>query len=207
MTKENEAALEQIQFEELISGLIENGYGCCDNFLSQEIIDGLRVNILSLNELGDLKPAGIGKQQDFQKNERIRGDKINWIEEDATLPFEELYLSKIWRFINHLNQTCFTSIKTFECHYSNYPKGRFYKRHLDQFKSENGRKYSTVLYLNKNWKDEDEGNLYLYPITGAQKNIAPEEGRFVFFESDQMEHEVHPSSTRERNSIAGWLKN
>lgn len=63
MNKENGGALEQIQLEELISGLIENGYGCCDNFLYQEIIDGLRANILSLIDLGD------------HKNDQIRIDR------------------------------------------------------------------------------------------------------------------------------------
>ncbi|WP_205635399.1 2OG-Fe(II) oxygenase [Flavivirga aquatica] len=129
------------------------------------------------------------------------------MEEQSKNKYETLYLNKIWWFINHLNKTCFTSIKTFESHYANYEQGSFYKRHLDQFKNEKGRKYSIVLYLNQNWKDEDDGKLSLYPLNRAQKNISPLEGRMVFFRSDKMEHEVHPSLTRERRSIAGWLKN
>jgi len=78
---------------------------------------------------------------------------------------------------------------------------------LDQFKSEKGRKFSIVLYLNHDWKAEDGGTLSLYPTKGDQREISPLEGRIVFFRSDEMEHEVYPSFTRERNSIAGWLKN
>jgi SM-20-related protein len=207
MTKENENVLEKIQFEELITGLIENSYGCCNNFLNSVTTDGLRANIILLNLAGKMEQAGIGNKHDYQKNKLIRGDKVNWIEESSTNQFEAIYLSKIRRFINHLNKTCFTSINTFECHYSNYEKGSFYKRHVDQFKSENGRKYSTVLYLNQNWQDADEGNLSLYPTIGTMKNISPIDGRLVFFESDEMEHEVHPSTTSDRNSSAGWLKN
>ncbi|WP_371742937.1 2OG-Fe(II) oxygenase [Lentimicrobium sp. S6] len=128
------------------------------------------------------------------------------MEQNSTNPFEEVYLRKIWRFINYLNITCFTSIKSFEGHYANYELGSFYKRHLDQFKSEKGRKYTLVFYLNQHWKIEDEGHLSLYSLLGAQKDILPIEGRMVFFRSDEMEHEVHPSLTRERKSITGWLK-
>ena len=64
-----------------------------------------------------------------------------------------------------------------------------------------------VLYLNQAWLPQDAGLLSLYPLLKPQTDIAPLEGRMVFFKSDEMEHEVHPSLTRERISIAGWLKN
>jgi SM-20-related protein len=48
--------------------------------------------------------------------------------------------------------------------------------------------------------------LSLYPENGICVNISPIEGRIVFFKSDEMEHEVHPSFTRDRKSIAGWFK-
>ncbi|MGH1384754.1 2OG-Fe(II) oxygenase [Kordia sp.] len=203
----NEEIKEQNQFEELIQGLIDNQYGCCNDFILPSTATGLRNNIRTLNASGNLKSAGIGNKTDFQNDQLIRSDKVNWIEKFSANQYEKIYLQKIWRFIHHLNKTCFTSIKTFESHYSNYELGSFYKRHLDQFKSEKGRKYSIVLYLNQNWEVKDDGLLSLYPLNSEQKDIAPLEGRMVFFRSNEMEHEVHPSSTRERKSIAGWLKN
>lgn len=198
---------EQNQFEELIQGLIDHEYGCCNDFFLAETMAGLRNNMKDLFGSGHMISAGIGNQLAFQKDILIRSDKVKWIEQDSTNPFEEVYLRKIWRFIHHLNRTCFTSIKSFESHYANFERGSFYKRHLDQFKSEKGRKYSIVFYLNQDWKVEDEGLLSLYPALGVQKDISPLEGRMVFFRSDGMEHEVHPSLTRERKSITGWLKN
>lgn len=195
------------QFEGLIQGLIDNQYGCSNDFFLPEIMEGLRNNLTNLNTSGSLKSAGIGNKKDFQTNTAIRRDKVNWIDEQSSNSFEEVYLRKIWRFIHHLNQSCFTSIKTYESHYASFEVGSFYKRHLDQFKTEKGRKFSIVLYLNQDWKEEDEGKLSLYPLKGEQKDISPLEGRIVFFRSDEMEHEVHPSMTRERSSIAGWLKN
>ena len=64
-----------------------------------------------------------------------------------------------------------------------------------------------VLYLNKDWNKKDGGLLSLYPEGGEQKDVSPLGGRMVLFRSDEMEHEVFPSFTRERISIAGWLKN
>ena len=203
----NEEVLEQNQFEALIQGLIDDNYGCCNDFLLPSTSAGLRANMTTLNTSGDMKFAGVGNKMDFHKDKLIRGDKVNWIEGLSIDQYEAVYLKKIWRFINHLNRTCFTSIQTFESHYANYELGSFYKRHLDQFKNEKGRKYSIVLYLNEDWKDEDGGLLSLYPLNSNQMNISPLEGRLVFFRSDEMEHEVHASLTRERKSIAGWLKN
>ena len=48
--------------------------------------------------------------------------------------------------------------------------------------------------------------LTLYPDGKKQIDIAPHGGRMVFFRSDEMEHEVNASYTRDRNSIAGWMK-
>lgn len=205
MSKQNLA--ETAQFEELIQGLIDHQFGVCNDFLSQTELAGLRANLYELSENGHLKNAGIGNKRALHKDKSIRGDQVKWIDEQSSNVFESGYLKKIWRFIDYLNVSCFTSIQTFESHYANYACGEFYKRHLDQFKNEKGRKFSIVLYLNQDWKMEDEGLLSLYPEAGDQQNISPKEGRLVFFRSNEMEHEVHPSPTRDRSSIAGWMKN
>lgn len=204
---DEEEILEQNQFEELIQGLIDNKYGCCNDFIKPSSVTGLRDTIQSLIDLGQLKDSGVGNAFDSTKDKAIRGDKINWIQDKSINPFEVVYLKKVGKFIDHLNKTCFTSIKSFESHYSNYEKMSFYKRHLDQFKNEKGRKFSIILYLNQDWTDEDGGMLKLYPEAGEQKEISPIGGRMVFFRSDEMEHEVKASFTRERKSIAGWFKN
>ena len=198
---------EQAQFEELIQGLIDHNYGCCNDFLLPNVVTGLRNNIQTLDDLGKLKPSGIGNKSNFKKNKKIRGDKINWIENQSINEFEAMYSKKIQHFISYLNKTCYTTIKNFESHYASYEKNSFYKRHIDQFKSEKGRQFSLVLYLNENWKEEDGGNITLYPKDLEQINISPLGGRLVLFRSDEMEHEVKPSLTRQRNSIACWLKN
>ena len=206
MDIENEKKLEINQFEQLIQGLINDQYGYCDNFIKENSVSGLRNNLQKLDILNEMQSAGLGKELNYQKNKQIRGDKIKWIEKESEDQYERIFLNKIANFIDHLNKTCYTSIKEFESHYASYPQKHFYKRHLDQFKHNKRRKYSIVLYLNESWKSEDGGILSLYPKGGEQINISPIGGSMVFFRSDEMEHEVHPSFTRDRISIAGWFK-
>lgn len=201
-----DAKHQEDQFEQLVQGLIDQEFGCVDDFIDAETVAGFRANLHRLIESDALQAAGIGKKELYQKNEKVRGDNIKWIEPDSKDPYESLYNLKMSSFISYLNRTCFTSLNSYESHYASYEKNSFYKRHLDQFLNDSGRKFSTVLYLNDNWQPEDGGYLSLYPKNAAPQHVLPLGGRLVFFKSDEMEHEVHPSATRERMSIAGWLK-
>ncbi len=194
------------QFEKLISEVIDRNYGMCDDFLDGNLLDGLRANLLNFHEGGMMHPAGVGRHFDFTKNLEVRGDVIRWIEEDSTDPFERELMDKISHFIRHLNTTCYTRLNQMEFHYAFYESGSFYKRHLDQFKSHRGRKFSLVIYLNDGWEESDGGNLRLYLDGERVENVFPVGGRAVFFRSDELEHEVMPSLERPRISIAGWLK-
>lgn len=194
------------QFEQLIQGLMDNNYGCCNDFINTNTTAGLRANMHNLSKAGNMNAAGIGNKTNLKKDPNFRGDKINWISEQSTNEFEMVYLRKIERFILYLNETCFTSVLSFESHYAIYPIKSVYKRHIDQFKNQKGRKFSIVLYLNEDWTEADGGKISLYPKDAAQIDISPLGGRMVFFRSDEMEHEVHASFTRSRRSIAAWLK-
>ena len=194
------------QYEQLIQGLIASNYGCIDDFITTDEVAGLRNNIKSLTDVGRMHAAGLGKNDNFQKDKRFRGDRIKWLNQSDNDTQENIFHLKINGFIAHLNKTCYTSINSFESHYASYEKDSFYKRHLDQFKNDSSRKFSVIMYLNEDWLETDGGLLSLYPEGKAQINISPKGGRLVFFRSDEMEHEVKPSTTRERISIAGWMK-
>ena len=98
--------------------------GTMSGFLSPELTAGLRRNLLQKEE-GMMHPAGIGKHFDFQRNLEIRGDVICWIEEDTDDPFEQEFLDQMRRFVEHLNPTCYTGIRSFEFHYALYEAGSF----------------------------------------------------------------------------------
>jgi SM-20-related protein len=190
-------------FDQMADNLAESGYAVSDDFLTSQEID----SILQLDEFKEgllhFRKAGIGKQQEKQINESIRGDFIHWIDKVNTSEPLKVYLDKAQSLITSLNQNLFLSLKDFEVHMTIYPQGSFYKRHLDQFKADDHRKLSLILYLNRDWKEEEGGQLRIHLPQGA-KDIFPMAGRLVCFRSDTIEHEVLPAS-RERLSLTGWI--
>ena len=195
---------EHDQFESLVQQLLDRQYATVDDFMAPMALIQLRQHLARYIACDELKPAGIGQQSQFQQNNEIRNDRIRWIDDDTMLGGERDYLSKIQRLMQFLNESCYTGLRSLECHYAVYGPGSFYKRHLDQFQSDSGRKYSIILYLNDHWTAADGGELMLYKNDEALR-ILPTGNKFVFFESDKIEHEVLPAN-RDRWSVTGWLK-
>lgn len=191
------------QFEVLTDGLVSRGYAVIDNFLSAREV----YSILELDDfkraLLHFKKAGIGKRQERQINESIRGDYIHWIDKQNRAEPLVLYLKRLEKLIQHLNQSLFLSLKDYEVHMTVYPIGSYYKRHLDQFKADDHRRLSIICYLNIDWQDIEGGQLRMHLPDGAT-DVFPMAGRLVCFRSDQIEHEVLPA-TRERLSLTGWM--
>jgi SM-20-related protein len=190
-------------YENVADGLAQQGYAIIDTFLSPSEIAA----ILQLDEfkggLLQFKKAGIGKQQEKEINETIRGDYVRWIDRRTAGQELNAYLNRLDKMILYLNQSLFLSLKDFEVHLTIYPKGSYYKRHLDQFQRDDHRRLSVILYLNEVWKEEEGGQLRLY-LPGGPVDILPIAGRLVCFRSDKIEHEVLPA-TRDRLSITGWV--
>jgi SM-20-related protein len=191
------------KFEALVQGIVEHNYATLPNFFSEELIAGLRNNLHHRYEWGLMHPAGVGKQATYQKNLKVRGDVISWIDENDPDEYEQAFFDIIQSFYQYLNRTCYTGINGFEFHYALYETGSFYKRHLDQFQHDRGRRFSVVTYLNDDWSAADGGQLILY-LGHEEKIILPEGGRVVFFKADAIEHEVKLAS-KDRMSIPGWL--
>ena len=194
--------MSQIQnhFETIANGLAENGYAAVDQFLDEAEVK----NILALGRFydGSLRKAGIGKENKHI-NEAIRGDYIHWINKETVGSDLKLYLNRLDQLRIFLNQNLFLSLKDYEVHLARYPIGSYYKRHLDQFKSDDHRKVSVIFYLNENWKEHEGGQLRMY-LKNKPLDYFPLAGRLVCFRSDMIEHEVLPA-TRERLSITGWM--
>ncbi len=190
-------------FEILVDGLADHGYAVIDNFLSEKEVN----SILKLDDFKDamlqFNKAGIGKHQDKQINESIRGDYIQWIDKQKSEKPLALYLKRLEELIQYINETLFLSLKDYEVHMTVYPVGSFYKRHLDQFKKDDHRKLSIICYLNPDWKEAEGGQLRMH-LSEETKDVFPIAGRLVCFRSDQIEHEVLPA-TRERLSLTGWM--
>lgn len=189
-------------FEAIADGLAEHGYAVEDQFLSQPEVDAI-LTAGGFQTSSGFKKAGIGNKQALQIQEGIRGDYIKWLDRADSPKAVQVYLKRLQELVQYLNQALFLSLKDFEVHMTVYPEGSFYKRHLDQFKKDDHRKLSVILYLNPEWKEEQGGQLRMY-LSGRTKDFLPMAGRLVIFRSDEIEHEVLPA-TRERLSITGWI--
>lgn len=192
------------QFDTLIDSYLANKVGIDKLFLSENLSKGLQQNIKQLEIDKTMTHAGIGNSKLKDSNQKIRGDKISWLDKTNNNVFEQEFLELAEEFIGHLNSTCYTGISSYEFHYAVYEKGSFYKRHMDQFKTDNKRKFSFINYLNDDWLEADGGQLCLYQHDEIEK-IQPHAKTAVFFKSDEMEHEVLLCN-RSRMSISGWLK-
>jgi len=196
-------------YEQIISDLVEHKYSIVEDFFNLEEIQKMRTTLLNKYEEDSFKKAAIGNKTNEVIEKEVRGDFILWLNEADAGENELLFFNKINPFISYLNKTCFLGILFKEFHYALYPKGTFYKRHLDTFQNDDRRKLSLVCYLNdEDWKPENGGELVIYKIIDGVENpitIYPYPGRVVIFESQLLEHEVKPVNTM-RLSITGWLK-
>ena len=194
----------QAQFDQLINTFIDNNVGIADHFLSEELCANLQQNIASLLREDKMKFAGIGNNPFAHAEQQMRGDKIFWLDKKNENKYELAFLQLIENFIQHLNETCYTGINDYEFHYAVYEPGTVYKKHKDQFKTDNNRKFSLICYLNDDWVEADGGQLVIYQ-EGLPQSIVPNAQKAVFFKSDEMEHEV-TLAHKSRMSITGWLK-
>lgn len=192
------------KFDLLIDSYLENKVGIDAGFLNEKLSKGLQQNILQLQEDDLMTLAGIGNDHIKDARQKMRGDKIYWLDKSHGNSYEQEFLLQVEGFIDHLNSTCYTGINGYEFHYAVYEEGSFYKRHKDQFKNNSNRKYSLINYLNNDWLEEDGGQLLVYQNNEIQK-ILPQSQTAVFFKSDELEHEV-TKANRSRMSITGWLK-
>lgn len=191
-------------FEALITGFLEERVGISPTFLSTDLALQLRLNLTKLDEDEELRLAGIGNDHLLTLDEEIRRDKIFWLDKSTENVHEIAFFKLIDDFVDYLNRTCFTGIKSYEFHYALYEKGAFYKRHKDQFKTNDGRAFSMICYLNEGWVEKDGGQLQIYQ--GAEiQIISPDNQKCVFFKSDELEHEVVLSYAN-RMSVTGWLR-
>jgi SM-20-related protein len=195
--------LEKI-FNSIIDSFIENKIGIAENFLSETLSLHLKENLLALYTGQQLKSAGTGDSSQVAYNNLFRGDVIYWLDRSNNNIHENSFFDLMDSFVKYLNENCYTGISSYEFHYTLYEKGSFYKKHLDQFRNNDSRKYSMIMYLNDNWMESDGGELCIHHKSGLQ-NISPNSGKSVFFQSNELEHEVLVTN-KPRMSITGWLK-
>ena len=191
-------------FNTLINSFINDRVGITENFLSPSLALHLKENLSALFSKGQLRAAGTGNDQ-VEHNKLFRSDVIFWLDRKHNDEYENAFFDLMDLFIKQLNETCYTGITGYEFHYTLYEKGSFYKKHIDQFRNNDSRQYSMIMYLNDAWEEKDGGELCIHH-TDSLQNISPTNGKSVFFKSSELAHEVLMTN-KPRMSITGWLKN
>ncbi len=190
-------------FDSIADGLAEKGYAVVDGFLTPSEVSDILTHETFRQGTTTLKRAGIGKSQSLQINESIRGDYIHWMDKKTAPTPAKVYLDRLDALIAFLNPALYLSLKDVEVHFTIYPVGSFYKRHLDRFKTDDHRILSVICYLNEQWTDADGGQLRMH-LADSTEDFLPLGGRLICFRSDRIEHEVLPAR-RERLSLTGWM--
>ena len=202
-SKRIQTLLEKI-FNTLIDSFIENKVGIAENFLSRALSQNLKDNLTTLYAGSLMELAGTGENTAVHYDSLFRSDIIYWLDREHNDIHENLFFDLMDEFVIFLNETCYTGITSYEFHYTLYEKGSFYKKHVDQFRTNDSRKYSMVMYLNEDWKELDGGELCIHHEDKIE-HISPVSGKSVFFKSSELAHEVLVSN-KPRMSITGWLK-
>ena len=192
-------------FNTLIDSFIDNKVGIAENFLSEDLARNLKENLMSHYSGNRLRSAGTGNDIQVVHNKSVRSDIIYWLDRKHNNPHELIFFDLMDSFISYLNSTCYTGITGYEFHYTRYEEGSFYKKHLDQFRNNDSRQFSMIMYLNEDWQKKDGGELCIHHPDSLQ-HISPVNGKTVFFKSSELEHEVLLTN-KPRMSITGWLKN
>lgn len=194
--------IEDALINEITESLASCGYYIKKNALPERLIDEL--SLTAQDSTRQFQSAGIGRSDDHQINQVIRNDSIQWL--TGKNQTQAIYLNEMERLRIAINRRLFLGLFDYEAHFAHYPIGGFYTKHVDAFKGQSNRVLTTVLYLNRNWCEEDQGHLLLYNTEGALiKAVLPNAGTLVVFLSEEFPHEVIPT-TRERLSIAGWFR-
>lgn len=190
--------------EEFLNHFERLGYYVFESFVTETEARSILSELKQTQEEQEFKKAGIGKQDSFHINKTERGDFIHWIDKESAKPVTANFLHRLDEIIQLLNRNFYLGIRGYECHYTEYPEGTFYKKHVDRHKTGSARLVSFVFYLNQDWTESDGGQLRIYH-EDQEKDILPKAARLALFLSEK-EHEVLLTN-RTRNSITGWMLN
>ncbi len=192
----------------IAADIATHGHAIRPGFVAREELAPLRDHLMAWWEEGELRRAGIGRGESWQLREDIRGDYVRWIDFSTPGPFSEFLAGYYEPLRLACNRELLLGLYEYEGHVTVYPPGRFYRRHVDQFRGAQHRKLSVILYLNDDWAKDDGGELRMYLPDGEGErvlDVLPEAGTLVAFLSHEIPHEVLPAK-RERLSLTGWFR-
>lgn len=196
-----------IDLDDIIDVLSEQQWALTKAWIEPDLARELYEEAHQLYVSGAVRSASIGQGAQQLNDHTVRKTQIHWFEPDNLTSVQAKFCERMKQLQERLNQTCYLSLVDMECHYTLYPPGAFYGRHLDQFRHDKRRTISFLYYLNEDWSAEEGGALRLYLNDSEESyvDVLPEAGTFVMFQSGALEHEVLPTE-RIRYGVVGWMK-
>ncbi|MBI3772646.1 MAG: 2OG-Fe(II) oxygenase [Gammaproteobacteria bacterium] len=196
------------KYQRIVNDLIKQGWSISENFINAEVAQALKNEADALHENGAFRRAGVGREQGYHVESKIRGDNIVWLDEVTDHDAPQRYLAELEQLRQVINQQMFLGLFEFEGHFAVYGPGTFYQRHLDQHQGSDSRQVTCVMYMNEHWQPEHRGELRLFVSENGNEraiDIPPRAGLLACFLSEMFYHEVLPTTT-DRYSITGWFR-
>ncbi|MEX2513328.1 MAG: 2OG-Fe(II) oxygenase, partial [Cyclobacteriaceae bacterium] len=132
---ENSFLVNHQKNEQVVRDLYTKGWAVIDDYFPKDFVLKLLKEQEDLMYHGQFRLAGIGKGENFSIKPEIRSDKVLWLDRDLLTPLQTNYWQCMEELRNAINRRCYLGLKSFEAHFSMYPPGSFYLRHLDQFQA------------------------------------------------------------------------
>ncbi|MCB5183676.1 2OG-Fe(II) oxygenase [Methylobacillus gramineus] len=197
-----------LKIDQVIEGIANQGYVVIEDFFSLDVIAALRQEARQLHLAGAMQRAATGKENMAKLDAAVRGDLIHWLGNTEPSAVQQDFFTCMEQLREALNRHLYLGLFELENHFAIYPPGAIYRKHLDQFRGNEERQVSCILYLNEDWKAEDGGALRIY-LEGTDSppaiDVMPHSGTLVVFLSAKFWHEVLPAR-RERISLTGWFR-
>lgn len=194
----------QAKESEIGTALREQGWWA-GQLLPADFMRQILADATLLRQQQQFKPAAVGAEHSKQVINSIRGDQTCWVEGATTT--QQDFLQAMLALKAVFESYFPVPLANFDGHYSYYPAGTFYRKHMDNARQRNSRIFSVVNYLNPDWQDGDGGELVLFNADNDETELAtikPVFGTTAIFFSTDFPHEVRETQ-QPRYSLTGWF--
>ncbi len=186
-------------------------YTVFENFFNQEVSDRIHDSYPTIQNGSWDGTTYIDQKNKFQKTTFENGSVFNEVFKELNSPEFLKWLESVTGINNLLGDE-----ELFGGGLHQSIKGAFLNVHVDYNihpKTKFHRRLNVLVYMNKNWKDEYEGNLELWHLSDNHKTllqkIAPQFNRCVIFETNEISFHGHPKPLKtpdgvNRKSIATY---